>query len=152
MSIRESFASRSERQARCLIKQIQANHLAGDRYAIGIDVAASMSNWGLSVIRIAEDPKRNTIGAIFPHSLKTADGLDHKTNFCRPSSDILKRLLEWINSEKISTIIAVDVPFGWPTYHRDFLNNFSAAAGLNEGQKLPSREDFERRFCDEVLT
>ncbi|MDA8745231.1 DUF429 domain-containing protein [Rubripirellula amarantea] len=152
MSLRESVASRSERQALCLIQQIQANHLAGDRYAIGIDVAASMSNWGLSVIRLAEDPKRNTIAAIFPHSLKTADGLDHKTIFCRPSSGIVKSLLEWINTEKISTIIAVDVPFGWPTHHRDFLNNFSAAAGLNEGQELPSRRDFERRFCDVALT
>lgn len=144
--------TRPESQALNLVRQIQESHENGDQYAIGIDFAASAKNWGLSVIRIGNDASRNAITAIFPHPLKTADGTDHKTNFCRPTSEVVRSLLQWIADQKIDATIAVDVPFGWPVRHREFLNHFCAASGLESPYELPTRENFERRFCDLALT
>jgi hypothetical protein len=140
-----------DQQALKVIEEIIKHHDGGNRYAIGIDVAASIRNWGVSVIRIKKKSCVPEIVGVFPHSLIRANGEDHRTNFCRPTMLVLKTLLEWIEKEKIEAAIAVDVPFGWPTEHCEFLNAFSAKAGMRRVDALPSRADFELRLCDQKI-
>jgi len=142
----------SEKQALNVIHEIQAGHTHGDRYAIGIDVAASMKEWGLSVLRIGQDSFACEIVAVFPHALLTKAGAEHASGWCRPTELVLKTLLQWIANEKIEAAVAVDVPFGWPAKHRAFLNFFDAMNGLQASHELPSRNDFELRLCDQTIS
>jgi len=111
-----------------------------------------MDNWGLSIIRIADLPSKHEIVAIFPHSLQTKNGAEDKTRYCRPTTLVLTTLLQWVSAGQLKTAIAVDVPFGWPSLHREFLNSFSAKTGLVQSRQMPSRMNFERRLCDITIS
>lgn len=121
--------------------------------AIGLDMAASETKWGFSVITINEDYTKGQLRLLLPHT--ASDSVSQERYAVMPNLNLLKQVLKNLRSRKIISSIAVDTPFGWPTWHGDFTHNWSATDGYNGNLRDldgPSkRKDFERRLTDHEL-
>ena len=116
--------------------------------AIGLDMAASESNWGICVLTINEDMNSGGLKLLLPQAKINKDKSISPTLYCRPSFDTLKAILQSITDNNLSGSMGVDVPFGWPIEHESFLEEWSANNGWEAGDTLPERADFEKRLCD----
>jgi hypothetical protein len=115
--------------------------------AIGVDMASQEGNWGLSIITLRDDRVCGTLRLLLPHRFKVK-GFDGVRSI-KPSSDFLFGLLSGLRERQITTVVAVDIPFGWSLEHPAFLENWSA---LNANQldlkPLPTLDQFKFRLCD----
>ncbi|MBA2116700.1 DUF429 domain-containing protein [Bremerella alba] len=114
--------------------------------AIGIDMAASESRWGFTLITLDEKLTCGTAQLLLPHRF-TIDGFT-KTHPIKPSRQVLISVLAGLQKRKITTAVAVDVPFGWPVKHGDFAKEWNASDGVSLEFSLPERDDFEYRKTD----
>ena len=114
--------------------------------AVGLDMAASEENWGLSIIGLKEGLAKGDgeLILLLPHR-EPVSGFRAPCPM-KASQDFLVKLLESIGNKTIA--IAVDVPLGWPRKHGAFTNSWSAKNGLDEQVISPSREEFEFRLTD----
>lgn len=124
---------------------------SGDTFAaIGIDMAAQERKWGVSVLTTKDEMSKGTLRLLLPHSFEI-DGFGRKYPM-KPSGALLSRLFAGLMECKVTTAVAVDVPFGWPLEHKAFLETWSALGSvLPAGEELPLRKRFEYRLCDLTL-
>lgn len=119
--------------------------------AIGIDAAADEDNWGICVLILTADLHAAQMPILLPQQRINATGRYSPTLLCRPTKQILLRLVEYIKTLGLAASIGVDVPFGWPDLHRQFVHHWSAVGGWRGHEQLPARSDFETRHCDIAL-
>jgi hypothetical protein len=119
-----------------------------DFAAVGIDMAADDSNWGLSIITTKGDMRCGTLWLLLPHNYKIKEVSNKRT--IKPSGNFLSRLCSGLKKYKFTTAVAVDVPFGWPRKHQSFLETWSAVT-FPQNQAMPSQNDFKYRLCDQIL-
>ncbi len=117
--------------------------------AIGLDMAASEDNWGLSIIGLHKDLTQGNLLLLLPHR----EPISGFKSYCpmRANQDDLQAILKELECKSIPTAMAVDVPLGWPQKHGVFAASWSAKEGANAEVVLPSRDAFEFRLIDLTL-
>ena len=116
--------------------------------AIGVDAAANEDNWGVCILILSADLQSAQMPILLPQQRINATGQVSPTLLCRPTKQVLLRLLEHITSLNLPASIGVDVPFGWPDAHREFVEHWTATGGWLNSKPIPDRTDFETRLCD----
>lgn len=116
--------------------------------ALGFDAAASEDNWGLCILVLSPDLQSAQMPLLLPQPKINAGGNISPTLLCRPSKEVLLGLLRHLNDMGVPASIGVDIPFGWPDCHREFVDHWTAQTGWSGGGPVPARADFERRWCD----
>lgn len=116
--------------------------------AIGLDMAASEQNWGLSVISLDSSRSKGQLHLLLPYR-KNFEGFKKQCPV-KPSSVYLRHLLSGLKERELPTAIAVDIPLGWPVSHPRFTQNWSAELGCMNGD-LVKRDDFELRKTDQCF-
>lgn len=117
--------------------------------AVGIDMAAQEGNWGVSVVTIDKELSRGSLRLLLPHRFDL-DGYKKK-HPVKPSGAFIAQLVSGLIELRIPTVVAVDVPFGWPQEHSSFLEAWSAVPVQGAAISPPSRSCFEYRLCDRVM-
>jgi len=120
--------------------------------ALGLDMAANPNNWGLAVMCIDQDFQRAKLPLLLPQAKINKDSSVSPTLLCRPDIELIRNLLQLVRGSEKVAALAVDVPFGWPVQHRRFVEHWSASIGWECSELRPSRNSFERRWCDLALT
>ncbi len=112
--------------------------------AIGFDMAAKEDNWGLCVLTVDIKYENGKLQLLLPHHA-TVERYPKQFPI-KPTLAHLRDLLAGLRERKIWTVLAVDVPLGWPGSHGDFTNDWSAMNGATT--ELPTRDEFEYRLAD----
>lgn len=120
----------------------------GGSVAVGFDAAASEDNWGLCVLTLSSDLQTGFMPLLLPQARINADGHVSSSLLCRPCKEALSDLIGCLTTAACPVSIAVDVPFGWPDGHSDFISHWTAQTGWSGKNNIPPRQDFERRWCD----
>jgi hypothetical protein len=149
LTILQTNADPKNDQTNRLLKTLTTSTDPSHHYlAIGLDIAAAEDNWGLTVLQVDKQTQVANVRIMLPQAAERKGGVAHKSKFCRPSLQLLGEILKWAREEKILCSLAVDVPFGWPNEHLQFIQNWSASSGWKIAQSLPQRSSFQFRLCD----
>jgi hypothetical protein len=116
--------------------------------AVGFDAAADEDNWGFCVLILSRDLQSAYMPLLLPQARVNASRGVSPTLICRPSKESLRHLFGSLTASNQPVSVAVDIPFGWPDGHRDFVTNWNAQCGWQGQHSMPLRQDFERRWCD----
>jgi hypothetical protein len=120
-------------------------------FAIGLDMAANEDNWGICLLLITPDLRQAKLVLLLPQAYLNKNGRRSATRICRPSFQILQSILQSVFDSEISGSMGIDVPFGWPVEHGEFVGQWSATEGWQAGDPIPERQNFEKRLCDVKL-
>ncbi|MFN5529929.1 MAG: DUF429 domain-containing protein [Planctomycetaceae bacterium] len=116
--------------------------------AIGLDAAADEKNWGVCVLVLDAQLESAQMPLLLPKPWINQNGETSSTRINRPNRQTLHDLLQEITKKNRQASVGVDVPFGWPVQHHDFVHHWHAVNGWPQKEQMPQRTDFERRLCD----